>query len=420
MRFLIIAIPLLLSATLVGCGSIPTDPSEKAGYYAEQAKKTFATGSETYGSYYLGLALALPTGPEKVKRVFAESPATENAYLKYLQDSIFRIGTTQQAINIQSELSRAVSTHLLAERYDKALQSQLSARITSGNTDGSIPFLISPEIANISELAASDQMSLVYNRTLSYYRENSINRNMAELIKYAMRDGESSTDAKRFAENLPSLRVRSEELDLLAPYFPNFVVERRKEITLKVHLTVKNADRLFADDIQTHFSKAMRGIIWMSVSGEDVIELSVERVRNEERVMPDSTQTVTYSYSDVNIFSAALLMPKNASYLFDLIKGGASIDYGYVIAAQSGRIGKFESVARGKVESNYKKCQNARIQNVFGGVSRAEFVANDHMQQECNGTSQVSIDDLRNQVMDSILAQTLSIPVIKATHEANL
>jgi uncharacterized protein YceK len=420
MRLSHLAAYLCAAAFVVGCGGIPTKPDEKAGYYAEQAKKSFSENGNTYGAYYIGLALDLPTGVDKVKKLFADSPATKDAYLNNIRNNIADISTPQQAVSTQKDIDQAVSARVLSDLEEKELLLQFAKRIKSGNSQGTINFLIGPEVSRLPVLASDDQMKTIFLRTLAAYKTGEASRDMRSLVEYAMRGGADGQDAKIFERALPEMKVRGPELDVISPYFAGFATARRAEITAKVHLTVRNADRLFADDIQTHLSKELRGIEWVYVPGENVLELTVERVRNDERTTPETTQTITYSYSDVNILSAALLMPKNASYLFELSKGGASIDYGYVIAAQRGHDSKVETVARGTVEYSYKKCQNARIQNVFGGVSRAEFTANDHMQQECSGRAQGSLDDLRNQVMNRIVAQVLSIPAIKGVHEANL
>lgn len=413
-------ISISFAAAITGCGSMPTNPSEKAAYYAQKSKKSFDNGSNIYGIYYLNLAITLPTGSEKIKQIFAESPATKNSYLSSLHESISRISSPRQAVENQEDIARAVSAHILSEREEKELNSQLSTRITQGNADGSILFLIDPVVSKFPELADANQMRLIYNRTIASYKDGSSVRNMSELVKYAVRDGTKSADAKMLEQSLPSMRVMSRELDVIQPYFPDYATARRAQITAKVHLSVKNADRLFADDVKANLTKTIGGIVWVQNPGNDVVELIIERIKNDEHIAPESTQTVTYSYSDVNIISAALLMPKNASYLFDLTKGGASIDYGYIISVQRGNESRFETIERGKVEYSYNKCQNARIQNVFGGVSRAEFVANDQMQKECNNSQQSSIDDLRNQVIENIANKTLDIPSIKALHEANL
>jgi hypothetical protein len=119
------------------------------------------------------------------------------------------------------------------------------------------------------------------------------------------------------------------------------------------------------------------------------------------------------------LLSAALLMPKNASYLYDVVSGGAKIEYGFVVTATLDGRTIHDQVVRGQVGGEYRRCQNARIQNVFGGFSRADFVPNDHMQRICNGPSSASIDDLRKEVLSKVADGVLAVSTVKAAHDAN-
>ena len=67
---------------------------------------------------------------------------------------------------------------------------------------------------------------------------------------------------------------------------------------------------------------------------------------------------------------------------------------------------------RGKVGGTYARCENARIQNVFGGVTSAGFVANDDMQRRCNGQRSVQVEDLRRDVLSKILESVKNVPQI--------
>jgi len=112
-------------------------------------------------------------------------------------------------------------------------------------------------------------------------------------------------------------------------------------------------------------------------------------------------------------------MPSNASYLYDVVSGGAEIEYGYVVSAVADSKTIYDEVIRGKVGGEYRSCQNARIQNVFGGVSSAGFVANDDMQRRCAGPSSASIDELRKEIFSKVVDGVLKVPPIKVAHELN-
>lgn len=112
-------------------------------------------------------------------------------------------------------------------------------------------------------------------------------------------------------------------------------------------------------------------------------------------------------------------MPKKATYAYEVVSGGAEIEYGYVVSAIADGKSIHDELIRGKVDGQYRRCQNARIQNVFGGVSPADFVANEDMQQRCSGPSSVAIEDLRKEVLLKIIDGVMKVAPIKAFHELN-
>lgn len=163
----------------------------------------------------------------------------------------------------------------------------------------------------------------------------------------------------------------------------------------------------------------VHGVEWVPAAGPKTTTVVIERVRNDEKTLPERSQTITYAQGEVNLLSAALLMPRNASYLYEVVSGGAEIEYGYVVSAITDGKTIYDEVIRGKVGGEYRRCQNARIQNVFGGVTSAGFVANDDMQQRCSGPSSASMEDLRNDVFSKIVDGVLKVPPIKVAHELN-
>jgi len=107
--------------------------------------------------------------------------------------------------------------------------------------------------------------------------------------------------------------------------------------------------------------------------------------------------------------------------MYDIQSGGAEIEYGYVVSIVSGGNKTYENIVRGKLNDKYEYCLNARIRNVFGGVSPARFVANSDMEYRCNNgyAKSVSIDALRRNVYSIIADDVLKIPEIAKVHKLN-
>jgi hypothetical protein len=99
----------------------------------------------------------------------------------------------------------------------------------------------------------------------------------------------------------------------------------------------QNADRLLSDDISSLLKKRLKGVQWVSTPDANTLTINIERIRNNESVLTEKVQTITYGFFDVNIIYASLYMPKNASYLYDVVTGGAKIDIdGYEVTAFKG------------------------------------------------------------------------------------
>jgi hypothetical protein len=208
------------------------------------------------------------------------------------------------------------------------------------------------------------------------------------------------------------MNIRRSELEAVAAVFPAFASTRAKQMTATVLLSVKNGDRLMADDLQKYLGSNLKGITWVKTDAPEVVKLEIEKIRENEKIIPESSQTITYAQHEVNLLSAALLMPRNASYIYTITSGGAEIEYGFGVTAISNGEKIHDDLVRGKVGGTYARCENARIQNVFGGVTSAGFVANDDMQRRCNGQRSVQVEDLRRDVLSKILESVKNVPQI--------
>ncbi|WP_220456159.1 hypothetical protein, partial [Cupriavidus necator] len=67
-------------------------------------------------------------------------------------------------------------------------------------------------------------------------------------------------------------------------------------------------------------------------------------------------------------------------------------------------------LVRGTLNRTYSTCANSRIVNVFGGISSADFIANDNMRADCSGTP-VEVSEVRKEVevllLDAIAKQPM-------------
>ena len=420
MKFRTIAVILNLSFFLTACATYPQSREDQATYHANEARAAISKGDSTNAADQIDVTLTRPTGDTKIKELFASYPKGRDYYRTYLEKSIVGISSASQAAAVFEKLSTVKSAGIFSDDQVRYLFANLIKVATDGNTTGSVPFDLGDKIDLFPELKSSAQQQIIVNRSIKNLQGNgSGSRPVSALMEYVQRIGVDSVEGKRMESLLPTMNIRRDELEVVAKVFPKFAAARKEEITARVFMQVKNGDRLLSEDLLQTLRSRVRGVEWVSSVDPKTTTLVIERLRNDEKTLPERSQTITYAQHEVNLLSAVLLMPRNASYLYEVVSGGAEIEYGYVVSAVANGKPIYDEVIRGKVGGDYRRCQNARIQNVFGGVSSAGFVANDDMRHRCAGPSSASIDELRKEIFSKVVDGVLKVPPIKVVHELN-
>lgn len=412
----------LAAAFLTGCmASYPVKPEEQADHHVSQAKAGYANGNSQFAFAHVDSALSKPTGGTKLREWFATNPGAEQAYASSIETEIKSTSHSTWSLNILDEKLRNLkASNALPAAVTDSLQRDFYVFVGQAIVDGTIPLDLGSEIGQRAELQGEVYKRALFENSLKNLREQKgADTTLAALLKYVESKGPRSPEWKSLEAQLPDLNVRRKDLDAVARLFPKFAEQRKESIVVRASLEVR-ADRLLLDDIKQLLDRrANQGVIWMANPDPQGLTVSVERIRHDERIRPESAQTITYSQHQVNLLGAALLMPQNASYLYELVSGGSEIDYGYVVTAYRGGTKIHDQVVRGKAGGDYARCQNPRIQNVFGGVSSAGFVANDDMNRRCTSTGAVSMDRLRGEVLEKIVEEILRVQPIKTARELN-
>ncbi|MFA6498004.1 MAG: hypothetical protein WC256_05695 [Desulfurivibrionaceae bacterium] len=412
---------LFLSACATCATTYPTTAEDQAACHVSAAQLTIAKGDCTKGAEQINVALSRPTGNTKTKELFTKNPKSQDCYFAYLEKIIADVSNANQANAAFAKLSNVKTSTVLSENQTNIFFEKLEKVVTNGNISGSVSFVLGDKIDNFPELQSPLHQNIILNRSITNLQGKTIgSRPVAALMEYVIRVGVNSVEGKRIHSLLSTLNIRRNEIATVAKVFPLFAKTRKEEITTRVFLQLKNGDRLLRDDLLQALRNKLQGVEWVSASGPKTTTLIIEQVRNDEKTIPERSQSITYAQHEVNLFSAVLLMPKNASYIYEVISGGAEIEYGYVVSAELDGKTIYDEVIRGRVGGEYQRCQNARIQNVFGGVTSASFEANDDMKDRCNGISSISMQDLRNEVLSKVVEGVSMVPTIKLAQKLNL
>ena len=410
----------LIALAVGGCATQPVDPAERATQEVTEAKEFYAKGDNSNANYRVDVALRMPTGAGKVASLFTRMPSAQSLYFGYAEAKIDKIADPGHADLNFDLIQAAKDGGALTTNQADTLVAKLNARVASGNIDGTIPFTLASNVIAFPHLKSADHQRVMLLRSIKYLQsDDQYRRPIGEVMQFAEKSGKGSKDWVFIEAALPTMKVRRTELDEVGRFYPEYAKIRLQQSTARVFFQIKNGDRLLADDILKTLRQNITGVDWAIAPGPGVTTLVIERIRNDEKTSAERTETITYAQHQVNLFSAALLMPRNASYLFEVISGGAEIEYGYAVNATLNSDVTYDDLVRGKVGGSYGRCQNARIQNVFGGVNPAGFIANDDMQMRCNGSQAVQMDDLRKEVLSKITSSVLKVPAIAAVHSMN-
>lgn len=408
-----------LSCLMLACATpYPNTPEGQVAFYVNQAQVAISKGNCSSAGPEIDAAISRPTGNEKIKEFFSKDEKARDCYYELHQKQIAGVSEASRANAIFLKLTAIKEAEIFSGGQVNALFAMLEKTVTDGNVTGSVQLVLGDKTDRFPALSNAYHQKIIINRSVENLQKGSDVRPVAALMSYVTKHGVDSIEGKRIESLLPTFNIRRDEIDVVGKIFPKFSSTRKEEITARVFLQVKG-DRLLAEDVRQLLREKIRGVEWVTSSGSGSVNLIIERIRSDEKNSPEQSQTITYAQHEVDTLSAVMLMPRNASYIYETVSGGSTIEYGYVVSAVIDGKTVADDLIRGKVGGEYKRCQNSRIQNVFGGTTSAGFVANDDMRQRCSGPSSISIEQLRQEIFSKVLDGVLKIPSIKRAHELN-
>jgi len=406
---------------LAGCATpYPVLSEDQATYHAELAAATIQAGDSVKAVSEIQYALERPSGGKKIHDLFSKQPRGRDFYYASLESWVSFASSPSTADLVVQKLSVARDAALFNAEQTTALFQRLEQRMLDGNANGSIAFTLNDSVQHFPGLREPKQERLIVERTIRMLQDkNDYRRPVKPVMDYVRRVGADSSMGRNVGSLLPSFNIRASELSAVEAVYPQYVALRKAEITATVAFEVKGADRLMRADLLQALRAKVKGVEWIdSASNAKVARVVVERLRYDERTLPERTQSITYAQHEVDMAKAVLLMPRNASFLYDVVSGGAEIEYGFTVSIVGG-VQETEQIVRGRVVGGYQRCQNQRIQNVFGGISSAGFIANDDMQRRCAGNDHIAMDELRRNVLEKVVDAVVNLPEIRRVHELN-
>lgn len=409
----------LVMGMLVACGTpIKTAEQNENDSYIK-ATDAFKKGDCQQASNDVYRLLVF-TGSNRLKQLFKENANAENCIIALYMDEV-KTSIGLNAVNdVRFKIDRMQSLQAISEnttaRVDRFIEETVKEKIKNG----SMNVTFDDAIKQYSFLSSSEMMDLIAINTINKYKTIKFydKNGLEQLANYVGNSSNESMIRVKLKEALPLMSLKVNELGVFEKIDPKFVSERKLSSTLKAFIEYKSIDRLTADDINEIIKRSIKGVEWAASSTTSLNIISIEKIRHNEVVGQERTQTISYADYQVDRLAALMLMPRNSSYMFDLVSNDVSIDYGYVITYQKNGQRISEEVVRGVESHQNKRCQYKRIQNVFGGNQSADFDANDDMRSKCAGFSK-TVERMRSDIYSKIASKVFELEDVKKVHSMN-
>jgi hypothetical protein len=349
------------------------------------------------------------------KKDFSESlPHILNHYKKEI--NYINSNTKFKLILLPNKLKRLSELELISKQDYNDLINELNKTAEEGNRNNSLKFLITDNYKNIKSLNEGDNELIIFRRSVDclsqdIFPKDTLDNLAIEILRVVEKKGVDSEHYFYLKDKLEHTKLARSILEREATQslYPEVVSKRLNEFKFDIALKSLPAGEPFLYDLAEYLEKKESLHIVDTISPETYV-LKIKKLRFNEHRIPERTETTTYDTYQVNLVGAVLLMPKNATYLFDRTTGGYEISYSFLVQLYKNEILLVSEKISGQEKKEYSFCNNARIRNVFGGVSPATFVANPHMQSMCTSdTKSVDTEEVYANVIKALGSRIITM-----------
>lgn len=395
-------------------------PAELASMHVQELEAAYNSGEKSKVPIKVSLLLGDGiSGIEKAKLTFKKHPEISDIFVKSEIDRIQALERSESCKRFYKDITKYRKYRILSDVQINTIEEQFNAHLAESNQTGRIEFLANSNVEYSPILQSKEHQSIIFKRSIDKLKiRGFVPRTLKQVVSFAKSSGLESEAAKLLKDSLPFIHITSNELKIIETIFPEYAKKRAEEVSLNVYFDVINADRIERDEIKTEIERNIRGIQWAASPSESTLNLTIEKIRYREEPISRRSQTVSYPQYQVDLVGA-MLMPQNASYIYEVQSERAAIEFGYAVTAVKNEKIIFDKVTKGEISDTGTRCINMRIRNVFGGETAANFMANDDMKSRCSNSGSASMDSLRNQVINNILVEIKSIPVVARVHDQN-
>lgn len=324
---------------------------------------------------------------------------------EYYQNRVSSISGKHEFSALVNELKKMESFGLMSVKDSERLQSDVIQLADKKNKTGEIYFLLTDPSLDHLQLDKGENEFIVFSRSVDYLETHRNHKKLIgkvfDLAKAKGKDSREYAYLKQqvAAIDLPIDIVKTEVSDL----YPELAEELVQDREIVIFMVNDSSDEFFYYELDEKIRSDLSFRI-VDEAEPGSFQLIVRNLKVVEKEIPERTKIIRYSYYQVDIMKAALLMPKHASYVFDEIAGGMKIRYsGILELSQNGVVADTQRISD-SVEELYSYCDDARVINAFGGVEPADFIPNSDMQNRCSQTARsIDIDKINERVINEVL-----------------
>lgn len=410
----------MLLLLLAGCATLQPTPYATPEGRLRLAKANLDKGEHEQAMSLLDQDLRRTDGAGKAARdLLAATPGFSDAVLAALRGRVAAVDSLPGAKGVRRRIDDARATGAVDAAEIAALEAELQRRVAEGVRARTLAATLDDDIGEFPSLKAPDAREAMFRQSIDALTKPgavALDALVEATFAHAEAAGVGSPQHLALKAALPSMKLKRKMVETVVQrVFPDEAAKRLAMLTVPVHVTFDPPDRLLQEDL---FAELRKSPAVRLVDRKDAeLVVSVGKLQFEVNQRPERTSTVSYSYHQVDILKAVLLMPKNASYFYEVTEAGAEISYAFEIKAHRKGTQIADKLLRAREQDSSSHCSNPRVQNVFGGVSPADFVANDHMQTTCRSFSRsvVSTDALRSRIYGKLAESILEIgPIAEA------
>lgn len=241
-------------------------------------------------------------------------------------------------------------------------------------------------------------------RSILIYVNNTNNREFDNEVQEAIKKTNLSKleFQSKIIKNLPEEYLNKKAEIKVGNVYPELVDQELKRRLLPINFVV-NGDEFAFGEVLDEIEKINQWIVQDSEASNKIV---FDRFRFQEN--KGQIQSATETVSDLN-FGVLLVIPKNASVLFDYTKSDYSVQWTMNIVGN--KLKSRKNNIAGRQQASKIECRNVRYQNVYGGTGSLSFYPNDRVANFCEQTKNVNFDNIRDMAIKKIANEAVNIIV---------